>query len=63
MNKMKKIDDLTSLPSKIIRTELHRFADKLIGSGDVRSIQRLANESTIVESRYLFYGFDNEIRL
>ena len=25
-------------PSKIIRTELHKFADKLLGSGDVRSI-------------------------
>ena len=50
MNKMKKkvemrsqvkrkaTDDLTSRPSKLIRTELHKFADKLIGSGDVRSI-------------------------
>ena len=50
MNKMKKkvemrsqvkrkaTDDLTSPPSKLIRTELHKFADKLIGSGDVRSI-------------------------
>ena len=25
-------------PSKITRTELHKFADKLIGSGEVRSI-------------------------
>ena len=28
-----------------------------------RLIQRLANRRTIVESRYLFYGFDNEIQL
>ena len=26
-------------------------------------IQRLATGSTLVESRYLFYGFDKEIRL
>ena len=31
--------------------------------GRLRTIQRLANGSTIVESRYLFYGFDNVIRL
>ena len=37
--KRKATDDLTWRPSKIIRTELHKFADKLIiGSGDVRSI-------------------------
>ena len=38
--KRKATDDLTSRTSKIIRTELHvqKFADKLIGSGDVRSI-------------------------
>ena len=36
--KRKATDDLTSPPSKIIRTELHKFADKLLGSGDVRSI-------------------------
>ena len=36
--KRKATDDLTSRPSKIIRTELHKFADKLIGLGDVRSI-------------------------
>ena len=46
----------------------------LIGSGDVRSIAKSLyremtqglswrTERTIVESRYLFYGFDNEIRL
>ena len=35
--KRKATDDLTSRPSKIIRTELHKFAYKLIGSGDVRS--------------------------
>ena len=28
-----------------------------------KKIQRLANGSTIVESRYLFSGFDNEIEL
>ena len=32
-----KSDDLTYRPSKI-RTELHKSADKLIGSGGVRSI-------------------------
>ena len=31
--------------------------------GRLRKIQCLTNGSTIVESRYLFYGFDNEIRL
>ena len=36
--KRKATDYLTSRPSKIIRTELHKFADKLIGSGDVPSI-------------------------
>ena len=36
--KRKATDDLTSRPSKIIRTVLQKFADKLIGSGDVRSI-------------------------
>ena len=36
--KRKATDDLTSRPSKIIRTELNKFADTLIGSGDVRSI-------------------------
>ena len=36
--KRKATDDLTSRPSKIIRTELHKFADKLIGSRDVFSI-------------------------
>ena len=54
MNKMKKVerqqlrsqvkrkatDDLTSRPSKIIRTELHKLADKLIiGSGDCHVCQ------------------------
>ena len=38
--KNKATDNLTSRPSKIIRTELHKFADKLIGSGDVRSIAK-----------------------
>ena len=52
--KRKAADDLTSRPSKIIRTELHKFADKLMGSGDVCSI---------AQSLCLFYGFDNEIRL
>ena len=47
------MDDLTFRPSKIIRTELHKFADKLIGSGDVRSIAQSLS----------LYGFDNEIRL
>ena len=36
--KRKATGDLTSRPSKIIRTELHKFTDELIGSGDVRSI-------------------------
>ena len=36
--KRKATNNLTSRPSKIIRTELHKFADKLLGSGDVRSI-------------------------
>ena len=36
--KRKATDDLTSRPSKIIRNELHKFADQLMGSGDVRSI-------------------------
>ena len=36
--KRKATDDLTAPPSKIIRTELHKFADKLLGSVDVRSI-------------------------
>ena len=36
--KRKATDDVTSWPSKIIRTELYKFADKLIGSGDVCSI-------------------------
>ena len=36
--KRKATDDLTSRPSKIIWNELHKFADQLIGSGDVRSI-------------------------
>ena len=36
--KRKATDDLTSRPSKIIKTELQKFADKLIGSGDVRFI-------------------------
>ena len=36
--KRKTTDNLTSRPSKIIWTELHKFADEVIGSGDVRSI-------------------------
>ena len=62
--KRKATNDLTSRSSKIIRTELHRFADKLIGSEDVRSMaQSLYRERRKDYPILPKFREDNEMRL
>ena len=61
-----KISDTNKGKKNLIYDGFTYRIDGVLKCGDISwrcTIQRLANGSTIVESRYLFYGFDNEIRL
>ena len=61
-----KISDTNKGKKSLIYDGFIYRIDGVLKCGDISwrcTIQRLVNGSTIVESRYLFYGFDNEIRL